>query len=114
MFNHKLACIPALFCLASCGAFGGNLDPVIETGVGPDVNALSDQGADRRLVMSMTYNHKSGNGQPALVICAEPSPDAIEAVAASVATSVDVSTPESARATGGRKESGQSQHPSAG
>lgn len=83
----KLAPLVCLPLLAACdGGFGGKLDPVIATSIGPEVHALAT-GANRRLVV--TAKVREDDDSEALVICAEPSPDAIEALAASVNASLD-------------------------
>lgn len=94
------------FGLAACdGGFGGRLDPVIASPLGPDVHALAT-GAERRLVLAAQIDEFVPTGKTviidgtkrevltvrekgALVVCAEPSPDALEALSASVAARIE-------------------------
>lgn len=75
-----------LLTLSACDqGFGGELDPVIGTTVGPDIHAVATR-ADRRLVITAQMKPTPAGNDRA--VCAEPSPDAIASLAASVNASL--------------------------
>ncbi len=77
--------LTAILGLSACAELGGHADPVIASPIGSEVNALAT-GAERRLVITTLVTDTSG--RTARVVCAEPSPDAIEALTASVEASL--------------------------
>ena len=109
--HHLIRLGLTAICCATLGAcegnFGGRLDPVIASSLGPDVDALST-GADRRLVLASQVTRYAGRRIPQadgstltvneagkeLVVCAEPAPDVAEALAASLSASASASRSE--------------------
>ncbi len=75
----------SLICVSvtACG-FDRRINPVLPTRVGSEVDALATD-ANRRLVLSQTGT--KSNGQKTRFVCAEPSPDTVEALAASLSAS---------------------------
>lgn len=106
-------CAVAATMLSACSNLGGRTDPVIASSIGSDLNALAT-GAERRLVLSARGDAyipsvvTKSNGetettyqiQPdgALLTCAEPSPDAVEALAASITAKIEASSTTDRRA----------------
>ncbi len=107
MSLRKTCLVCALLPLAACsGGFGGRSDPVIGSNVGPDVHALAT-GAERRLVVSTTFpavtvteaeTGKTYQTPETTLVCAEPSPDAIEAISASLEASIEANSEAGAAA----------------
>ncbi len=102
---HKIGCsVIAIAMLTACSNLGGLKDPVISSSIGPDVHALAT-GAERRLVVAartdaVVPKEKIGTGidaittyeihpNRALLVCAEPSPDAVQALAASISAKIE-------------------------
>jgi hypothetical protein len=88
----------SMICLSvsACG-FDRRINPVLPTHVGSEVDALATD-ANRRLVLSQK---RITDGKENRFVCAEPSPDTVEALAASLKASA-----KSNRASGNVTEAG--------
>ena len=84
---HLVSVALAALLLGGCALQGGRTDPVIPARIDDRVSALAT-GADRRLVLASETKLKADGEGGNLLVCAEPSPDAIEALSSSVEASV--------------------------
>lgn len=84
----KVLLVSGAVALAGCELPGGRTDPVIASRIDNRVSALAT-GAERRLVLTSQTRLKEGGAKGGnLLVCAEPSPDAVEALSSSVEASI--------------------------